>query len=135
MDSLDLPSELVQDLRSPVGNNPKQLDLSKFQATEEQREEILARKKRQQLEDLYLYVCYKYPQYTLEDLYSKVPQKQIPLLAETAQKDDARFLLTLNNIINGPNVKGKNKKAYKETISRLQSIVEGKNKNHKTIKI
>lgn len=112
----------------PIGN-PKELDFSQYTSTEEQRKEYLEKKKQRQLEDLYFYVAYKYPQYTIQELYEEIPAKQVAKMAKSAQKFEAEQLLLLNNIINGPNEKGKTKRVYKETIEHLQSLINGGKKS------
>lgn len=86
-------------------------------------------------EELFYYVAYKYPQYTLKDLYENIPVKQVVKLAEEAQREEAKWFLTFNNILNGPNVKGKNKKEYKDTITRLMKIVDPEYDEKKPVSI
>ena len=74
--------------------------------------------------DTVAYLAYKYPQYTIKQLYEEVPQKWFPAMIRAVKKDEAEKLLLLNNIINGPNEKGKSKTTYKKTIDILKKLME-----------
>ena len=70
------------------------------------------------------YLALKYPQYTIEQLYSEIPAKWFPTMIKVAKRDQAEQLLLLNNIINGPNAKDKSKSAYKKTIKALSELLK-----------
>lgn len=74
--------------------------------------------------DTVAYLAHKYPQYTIQQLYEEVPQKWFPAMIRAVKRDEAEKLLLLNNIINGPNEKGKSKSTYKKTIDILKKMME-----------
>lgn len=85
-------------------------------------------------DDLIVYAALKFPQYTISDLYEKIPYKLVVRMVKIARKDDAEFFLKLNTIINGPNSKDKSHKAYKELIESLIKVIEpNKKKTNKSI--
>lgn len=93
------------------------------------------KKQAKNTEELFYYVAFKYPQYTLKQLYEDLPVKQVVKLAETAKREEARQLLTLNTIINGPNVKSKTKKEYSDTITRLLKIADPEYEEKKSFSV
>lgn len=64
-------------------------------------------------------VCYYYPQYTLEDVYERLPAYKVRALIKVARREQANQLLLLNGIIHGPNAK--RKEQYKKLIKHLQN--------------
>lgn len=63
-----------------------------------------------------------YPQYTLQDIYTKLPAYQISAMIKVARREQANFLLLLHGIIHGPN--SKNKSAYRQLLRNLAKQAE-----------
>lgn len=84
------------------------------------------RKKSQSSDELetLAYLALKYPQYTIKELYEDIPAQWFPTMIKVAKRDQAEFLLLLNNIINGPNSKDKSHRAYKKTIESLSELLK-----------
>lgn len=95
-----------------------------FTTSGQKNPEKTQKERKKQEEDLFYYVALKYPQYTVKDLYENIPVKQVTAMAKKAQVEEAKWFLTLNTIINGPNVKSKRKTEYEKTISDLVRIVD-----------
>lgn len=80
-------------------------------------------KKKKESSDPFMKMCcivaMNYAQYSVEQLYSEVPTKQVKLMYKEANRRRAETLLLLNGIINGPNAQDKSKKEYKEIINSL----------------
>lgn len=64
-------------------------------------------------------VCYYYPQYTLEDIYERLPAYQVSAMIKVARREQANQLLLLNGIIHGPNAK--RQEQYRKLIKNLQN--------------
>ncbi len=67
------------------------------------------------------YIAYYYPQYTLWELENVVAARDLPVLIKVAQREEAKKMLLLNNIIHGPNAKSQSN--YKKVLESLKKLL------------
>lgn len=77
--------------------------------------------KKVKVEDILMQFCYHFPRYTYEQAKA-LPYKRVVLMLQTAEKENAKKMLELLNIVVAPHTKGG--AGIKTMISHFQSIIE-----------